>query len=265
MAEYELTQDTKRFRQTTVYRIRRLYDGVLGGFVAGRQNLSPEGDAWISDNAIVMDDARVLENALVSGNSVVYGSARICGQSRITNNSRVFDAMIDGGVTVCGNAIIATKGIISGYGTVGTNANIRASVTLISDIPLPIQIRNVTITNPLVLTDHVLSCNDYIYVAYGHSSITVTRHGLGVYHPAWSRISGPPWHHHLDMLAPCCELPQQLPLPTTGLRPVLVAVIAMARQLWSEEIRPGPGPRQTRDTTNRYQRYIELQQPEQCG
>ena len=76
--KYELTNETKTLADGTVlHRIRALRDiprfgvkaGELGGFVEGENNLSQDGDAWVSGDAKVFGDACVYGNACVSGSA----------------------------------------------------------------------------------------------------------------------------------------------------------------------------------------------------
>ena len=73
--KFQLTTETKVFDGVTLYRIQALRDfsnvkkGDLGGWVETEDNLSQDGDAWVSGNA------RVYENACVSGNARVSGNA----------------------------------------------------------------------------------------------------------------------------------------------------------------------------------------------
>lgn len=58
-----------------LFRIKALIDfgsvkaGEFGGFVEKEENLSHNGDAWVSGNAKVSGDAKVSNNACVSGNA----------------------------------------------------------------------------------------------------------------------------------------------------------------------------------------------------
>ena len=57
--------------------------GDIGGRIQSKENLSHEGDAWVSG------DARVYGNAQVSGNAQVYGNARVSGDTRVYGNAQV--------------------------------------------------------------------------------------------------------------------------------------------------------------------------------
>ena len=86
MKKYELTNETQPLEAGTVlHRIRALRDiprfgvkaGELGGFVEEENNLSQDGDAWVSDNAEVSGDAdyMVIKNIWSSGRWFTYTSS----------------------------------------------------------------------------------------------------------------------------------------------------------------------------------------------
>ena len=123
MNKYVLTDETKIVDGRTLHRIKALKDfgqvnvGDLGGFIEKEENLSQEGNAWISDMATACKDARIYgnaqisENALISGNAQIYGNARIFGGVKICGNAQVYEnafaygsAWIYGNVQVFGNA-----------------------------------------------------------------------------------------------------------------------------------------------------------------
>ena len=81
MKKFELTAESKNFAGKKLFRIKALLsfgnvkEGELGGFVEKEENLSDNGDAWVSGNARVSGDAEV------SGNAWVYGDARVSGDA----------------------------------------------------------------------------------------------------------------------------------------------------------------------------------------
>lgn len=87
-----------------LYRIERLSDGKLGGYVQSEENLSHEGDCWIDDNAEVSGNARVSGNAQVYGNAHVHGDERVHGDTYVSGNSHV-----------CGYAVITSAEDILNY------------------------------------------------------------------------------------------------------------------------------------------------------
>lgn len=127
--KYKLTDETINLNGATLYRIEALKDfgeikkGDKGGFIESENNLSHEGNAWVSDDACVYGSACVYgdacvfgcacvyDNALVSGNGQVYGNARVCGNARVYNHAYVYgdarvygDTFVRGDARVCGNS-----------------------------------------------------------------------------------------------------------------------------------------------------------------
>ena len=90
--KYELlTDQSKEFHNTTVYRIRALRDindsikkGDFGGYIESENNLSHEGTCWVDDAAIVCEKARVKDNAMVYGNPKIYGHAIIADNAVVS-------------------------------------------------------------------------------------------------------------------------------------------------------------------------------------
>ena len=103
MNKYELTDQTIKVGDHTLYRIRALVnicddvkEGDLGGYVELETNLSNigqcwvYGDAWVYGNAQVCGNARVYGNAWVYGDALVYGDARVCGDAQVCGDARVY-------------------------------------------------------------------------------------------------------------------------------------------------------------------------------
>ena len=107
--KYEILKDEFiEFNDRKLYRIKALKDfrdvkkGTVGGYIESEQNLSQEGDAWVSG------DARV------SGNARVSGDARVLNRHSVVWFSNV--GTENGTLTVyCGkNGLIATRGCFTG-------------------------------------------------------------------------------------------------------------------------------------------------------
>ena len=146
MKKYELTNETKTLADGTVlHRIRALRDiprfgvkaGELGGFVEGENNLSQDGDAWVSGNAKVYGEAKVLDNAKVfgkawvsdnaggSGSVGVSGKAKVSGNACVYGNARVYgNAWVSGDVCVYGNAEVYGNAKVSGNAEVSGDAKV---------------------------------------------------------------------------------------------------------------------------------------------
>lgn len=146
MKKYEFTGETLTNGCYCILKqIRALRDiprhgvkaGDIGGWIEYSDNLSQEGDAWVSDNACVYQDARIQDNALVSRNACVFGNAKILGAAEISDYSMVFDrariydrakirdfAIICGSSRIHGDALISANSMIQGRAHICDNANI---------------------------------------------------------------------------------------------------------------------------------------------
>ena len=153
--KYKLTDETINLNGATLYRIEALKDfgeiknGDKGGFIESEDNLSHEGDAWVSDNAhvygnaCVFDNSQVYGNAFVSGYAQVYGDAfvygnawlydntRVCGYARVADNARVYgdanvcdDSSVFGSACVYDNASVYGDALVRGYACVCGDAEI---------------------------------------------------------------------------------------------------------------------------------------------
>ena len=111
MKKFELTGEFIVFQGKKLFKIKALIDfgdvkrGEFGGFLEKEENLSQDGDAWVSGSARVDGNARVSGSAWVDGNARVYGSADyacVKGFGRECRNTTFFRTK-DGGVSVvCG-------------------------------------------------------------------------------------------------------------------------------------------------------------------
>ena len=82
MKKFELTAEfvtnvfgKKLFRIKALVAFCNVEKGELGGFIEKEDNLSHDGDAWVSGNAQVSGNARVYGNAWVFGDAWVSGNA----------------------------------------------------------------------------------------------------------------------------------------------------------------------------------------------
>ena len=122
MKKFELTSESivnifgkKLFRIKALIEFGNVKEGELGGFVEKEENLSHEGDAWVSGNARVYGDAEV------SGNARVYGDARVYENAKVYENARVYgDAWVSGNARVSGDAWVSEDAdytTVKGFGT----------------------------------------------------------------------------------------------------------------------------------------------------
>ena len=127
--KYKLTENTNIVNGVILHQIQALKDfgnvkaGDLGGWIESEENLSQEGNCWVSSNARVFcnaqvygnarvfckaqvnGNARVFGNAQVFDNALVFGNAQVCGNALVFGNAQVFDnALVFGNAQVCGNA-----------------------------------------------------------------------------------------------------------------------------------------------------------------
>ena len=109
--KYEFTDKTLNHEGHVLHQIRKLSNGELGGWIEKEENLSQEGECWVSGNAKVYDDARIYGNAYVSENAQVYGNAKVYenadvwDEAQVYGNAKIYDqAQICGNVKVHGNA-----------------------------------------------------------------------------------------------------------------------------------------------------------------
>jgi len=118
--KYEFTGETKTWGLTTLHRIRRLSDGMLGGWVESEGNLSHDGDCWVCDDAQVYGRALVCDAAQVYDDAHVYGQAQVCDAARVYGRARIY-----GRAQVCDDAQIYRHAQIYGQAQVGGHARIR--------------------------------------------------------------------------------------------------------------------------------------------
>ena len=101
--KFSFTGETKAVFGTTLKRIQRDDTGEVGGWVEGAGNLSMDGAAWVSGDAMVYGDAWVHGDAQVSGAARVYGDAQVYGAARVYG-----DAWVHGDAQVSGTTSIMT-------------------------------------------------------------------------------------------------------------------------------------------------------------
>ena len=138
--KYKLTEESINYCDKTLYRIEALKDfgnvkkGDKGGYVQSEENLSQEGDCWISDNAKVYNNAQVYNNALVFDNAVVYGNTIIAENALVCGDAQVFaNAYVYGDATVCCKARVYGNALVFGNATVYCKAKIYGNAQVFDD------------------------------------------------------------------------------------------------------------------------------------
>jgi len=102
--------------------IRRISDGILGGWIESEKNLSHEGDCFVSENA------KVFGNAKVSGNAKVFDKAEVFDKAKVYGNAKVF-----GNAWVSGNACVFGNAKVSGNVWVSCNACVYSNTEVSGD------------------------------------------------------------------------------------------------------------------------------------
>ena len=126
--KYILTDDVIDFNGHTLHRIKAVRDfdcvkaGDLGGFIESEKNLDHDGDAWVTDSALVFDSARVTDSALVTD------SARVSGAAWVTDSARVFDS-----ARVTGDALVTDSARVSGAAWVTDSAWVTGAAWVTGD------------------------------------------------------------------------------------------------------------------------------------
>lgn len=117
--KYTFTGETCVYKKHTLRRIKRLSDGVVGGWIETEYNLSQEGDCWVGDDAKVFDQARVRDDAKVFDRACVFGCARIAGNAYVLGDSNVNEsAQVYEMATIYGNAIVTGEANVLGHSRV---------------------------------------------------------------------------------------------------------------------------------------------------
>ena len=148
MKKFELTSEfitnifgKKLFRVKALVEFGSVKAGELGGYIEKEENLSHNGNAWVSGdakvfgnaevfgdaevfgNACVSGDAKVFGNAWVSGDAEVFGDAWVYGDACVSGDAKVFgDAWVYGDAKVFGNAEVFGNAWVSGDAKVFGNA-----------------------------------------------------------------------------------------------------------------------------------------------
>lgn len=122
MKKFELTTEfitnalgKKLFRIKALVEFGSVKAGELGGYAEKEENISQDGNAWVSG------DARVYGNAWVSGDARVYGDAWVHGNAKVFGNAEVYgDTEVSGDAKVSDNAEVsgdADYALVKGFGT----------------------------------------------------------------------------------------------------------------------------------------------------
>lgn len=89
--KYEFTDETMNYDGHTLYRIRRIEDGRLGGWIESEYNLSQDGKCFVYDTAQVYGNVEVCGEAQVYGNACVFDNAYVYDTAKVYGDAAVFD------------------------------------------------------------------------------------------------------------------------------------------------------------------------------
>ena len=108
--KYELLKDDKIYHDGYIlYRIKRLRDGLIGGYIESEKQLSQKGECFVYDNAMVYGSSFIRDNARVKDN------ARVChsimrDDAVVAHDAFVKNAIIDEHAVISKRAYV--KGIV---------------------------------------------------------------------------------------------------------------------------------------------------------
>jgi hypothetical protein len=129
--KYELADETITFDGVVLHRIKALKnfndvkEGEFGGYIQNENNLSHDGNAWVSGNAKVFGDAEVSGNAWVKDNAEVFSNAKVYGNAWVRDNTKVYDhAKVFGYAEVFSSAKVYDYANVGGYAEVFRNAKV---------------------------------------------------------------------------------------------------------------------------------------------
>lgn len=139
--KYEIIKDSIYFeKQFVLHRIRALIPiprhgvkkGDLGGYILHGQNLSQEGDAWITDSAIACEEAAVYENALLSKGARARDNSRVNGSAGLTDNAIIRGyARASGDSLASGAAILEGDSLLTGSAYISQNAKLGGNAVML--------------------------------------------------------------------------------------------------------------------------------------
>ncbi len=153
--KYEFTGVTKQHLGITLHQIRRLSDGLVGGWIEKESNLSHLDNCFVYENARVYGNARVFGDAQVFGNALVFGNAQVFGNAYVYGNAQVFgNARVSGNAQVYGNARVSGNAQVYGNAQVFGDALVSGNAWVFGEM--------VCTVSPFVcqLTKHTITCSD---------------------------------------------------------------------------------------------------------
>lgn len=136
-SKYELVPEGDLFRLRATRSFYNHWVGVrvnaadLGGLVSSGDNLSQDGDCWITQNAQVTGRVLVREDAVVYGRAQVSGMGQIFGHASVSGNADVSGSFeINGYSAVYDSAQLSGNFVVSGNAQVSGDARVGDGVSL---------------------------------------------------------------------------------------------------------------------------------------
>ena len=147
MKKFELTTEfitnalgKKLFRIKALVEFGSVKAGELGGYAEKEENISQDGNAWVSGDAKVFGNAWVSDDACVYGDAKVFGNAWVSGDAWVHGNAKVFgnaevygDTEVSGDALVYGNAKVSDNVRVSGNAKVFGNAEVYGDTEVSGD------------------------------------------------------------------------------------------------------------------------------------
>jgi carbonic anhydrase/acetyltransferase-like protein (isoleucine patch superfamily) len=164
--KYEFTGEEQEFEGVILRRIKKISDGLIGGWIEKEENLSQGGECFVYSNARVYGNATVCDNAIVRENARVYGNARvydnatICDNATVCDNARVYDnARVRENARVYGNAIVYDNATVRGNAIVCDNARVYDNARVRENARV---YGNATVRENAIVRDNAIVCGDAI-------------------------------------------------------------------------------------------------------
>ena len=172
--KYEFTGETKNLEcGTTLKRIKRLSDGLVGGWIESERNLRHYGSCFVRDEAKVYGDAQVSENAEVSGRACVYDgawvydNASVSGDAEVYGNAFVYDhAEVYGHTKVSGDAEVSGYAKVYDKAEVSHNAEVSGNAQIFGNAKVKGLIQSCIIyKNNITMTDNhiAIGCENHTF------------------------------------------------------------------------------------------------------
>lgn len=107
-SELGIPSGLKRIKALVDLPRRGVKAGDLGGYIESEDNLSHEGECWVTEGAVVY------ENAQVTGDAYIDGFARVYGNAVVTDNAQTLEEPhICGDIYIGGDVVVECSVVLS--------------------------------------------------------------------------------------------------------------------------------------------------------